>query len=465
MDAVHTVRPELRRRGRQTTSTYVVGAADQDSALIVRVTATNQFGSTSAQSNPVQVVVNTLLTQFAPELHYDSQESYAADSAAEITDNYVPTVYSNYLKDQDSIILASSDPAEPGPTLSLAHLGSYISNSTHFLDEHNDTYAADANALHGIPGYGNKMYGRVKSDGPGPYVWLQYWFFYYYNPKAFVGGLVGMHEGDWEMLEIGLLGGQPSLATYSQHEGGETCSWDAVEKTAQGHPVVYVGEGSHANYFTAGTHPLYYLNQHLADDYANGQGPVITPTVVDVTSPPAWITWPGTWGASGRSPNSLPDHEAWSDPLQWYFDAGPCNESGALSFHDDSLDQQSGTTLASPLLTVPRVSKDGLRSDAATAPPPAPAVQATITTHRRAVIRYAFRSFPPGARRPWTLLTTVVPSGHRYFPYTVRTRITSRSGRVVQSLGRGPGPYKLLVSALTKSGTRSRIVSLPLRKP
>jgi len=421
-----------------TTSTYTVGSGDLGASVRVRVTAESQYGSESAQSDTVQVA-HALLAEFAPELRYDSQESYAADSAAEMTDNYVAGTYSNYLKDSDDSILASSDPAEPGPTLSLDHLGSYISNSTHVLDEHNDTYVDDANRLHALSAYGNKMYGRIVTDGP--FVWLQYWFFYYYNPKTFFGA--GAHEGDWEMIEIPIDGyGQPVAASYSQHEGGETCLWDSVEKNSDGRPVVYVAEGSHSNYFTAGTFDL-WRDLDVVHDYANGEGPNVTPSVIDVTTAPAWITWPGTWGASGRSPSSLTDHEAWGHPLDWNVEAGGCRQSESFRVHSNSRTRD--------------------RSVTASAPPPTPVIRARINTARRVLINYAFNNYPSGARRPWTLLTTVVPSGRRYFPYTLRTRITNRRGTIVQKLGSGPGPYKLLVSALTKAGARSRIVSLSLK--
>ena len=58
----------------------------------------------------------------------------------------------------------------------------------------------------------------MKEDGGR--VWLQYWMWSYYNPKHLLG--LGKHEGDWEVVQIGLAdAGEPEVATFSQHEGGE----------------------------------------------------------------------------------------------------------------------------------------------------------------------------------------------------------------------------------------------------
>jgi probable HAF family extracellular repeat protein len=69
-----------------TNGSYGVGSSDVGFTLRVRVTATDEYGSTSAQS-VATVVIDTPLNGFRPELRYDSQETYRADAASELTDN------------------------------------------------------------------------------------------------------------------------------------------------------------------------------------------------------------------------------------------------------------------------------------------------------------------------------------------------------------------------------------------
>jgi len=70
-----------------------------------------------------------------------------------------------------------------------------------YLDARGKDPVLEARWLHGHPEYANVVYGHVAVDRTGAR-WLQYWLFYYYNDKAFLG--LGLHEGDWEMVQVGL---------------------------------------------------------------------------------------------------------------------------------------------------------------------------------------------------------------------------------------------------------------------
>jgi hypothetical protein len=204
-------------------------------------------------------------------------------------------------------------------------------------------------------GGGPSVYGRMaREDGE---IVLQYWFFYYddvfsyqYPPSDFIWQA---HEGDWEVVNVVLSGdGRPLSAGYSQHCGGERRAWADVPRVDGTHPVVYVALGSHANYFSAGTHPInlgclpgavvaLFNQAHLPlpVDYAF-DGPVIVgpPHVGARVMPvrqisdrhPEWVRFPGFWGEleylhapapigtvtlGGSSPVGPAFHDVWTDPL------------------------------------------------------------------------------------------------------------------------------------------------------
>jgi lysophospholipase L1-like esterase len=86
---------------------------------------------------------------------------------------------------------------------------------------------------------------------------IQYWYFYYYDEwraPVFAGLLTQKHEGDWEVVSVGLdAGRKPLFVAESAHCGGTWRYWDEVETSKllpapYVHPLVAVAEGSHANY-------------------------------------------------------------------------------------------------------------------------------------------------------------------------------------------------------------------------
>lgn len=398
----------------------------------------------------------TLLGRWAPELVYDSQEGYKADSAAEITDNYQPS-YTNILYDGNNVPLAAADPSNPSDTLSLSYLtfpnypsGVQTSSADH-IDEA-DSYAVDVQRLEALPQYANQMYGRVVPEPGGQYE-LQYWFFEYLNSKTFVG--FGQHEGDWEMVQVHLGGdGNPIGAAYAQHTGGEVCPWSNVKKTEDGRPIVYVAQGSHASYYTSGQHDLAIWGLFGAYDTNDARGAVITPTAIDVTNPPQWISsWPGLWGGSTSGADTSPKSpgqqgQKWSDPLGW--------------------EVAQGVNCSAPVQGAMRVTTHGAsgmsyvgaqRADS----PPLPKLTARIVG-RRVRISFRFKSFPQGhTRRPWQLITSVVSATKKYPPLTFQTQLRGRrTGLLSQPLGLGHGPYRFLFSVRSPSGTRSRTVDVAL---
>jgi hypothetical protein len=170
-----------------------------------------------------------------------------------------------------------------------------------------------------------RVYGRAV----GPY--LQYWTFYADNPQDRGILRTGRHQGDWELVQLRVDGrGRPVVATYTRHSWAERCGWGRVEKRG-GAPVVYVANGSHAAYFTAGVHARPFPDPH---DEARGDGAVVRPPVeVIADGRPPWMGYRGRWGASEKGivpgEHSSPtgpafQGEKWSDPAALEASARPC---------------------------------------------------------------------------------------------------------------------------------------------
>ena len=199
-------------------------------------------------------------------------------------------------------------------------------------------YAA-AEAAHGS---GPVVYGaafRVKNR-----IDLQYWLWYPYDdfsPTYPAGAFWQVHEGDWEAVSVILdASGKPLAAAYSQHRAGKRRAWVAVPRRGP-RPLVYVGLGSHANFFTAGEQPLDPRTVEVqvikvmqaygiavpADHTGNGR--VVRPRLIRVTArTPSWMTFAGAWGeagylhvpdqapiASGAGPVGPAFHAQWRRPV------------------------------------------------------------------------------------------------------------------------------------------------------
>ena len=266
-----------------------------------------------------------LLQRFQPQLRYDSNEAFFADSAAEWTDNPANVLRREPGDEGPGEVIAAASPGPGQAQLDLDFLAasSYADGQTvertdvigSVRRDYRDQYAA----LRADRAYANRMYGRAKEDRGR--LWLQYWFFYLYNDYNLAGGL-GLHEGDWEMVQfrMGEGGDAPDLAVYAQHRWAEVAPWDEVEKP-EGRPdtpVVYVGRGSHASYFHAGYHET-----EAWYDLADGKRstPELALEAVGDREP-SWVAWPGMWGDTRPripgleqgSPTAPCRHGQWAHP-------------------------------------------------------------------------------------------------------------------------------------------------------
>jgi len=381
------------------------------------------------------------LYRYEPQLRLDSSENFYPDSAAEVTDNYVAGQYTNRLLDGSQNLIAASDPSYGVGVLSLDYLGgSYpggaLSQSSDHIDEA-DSYGTDAYRLHENPAYANKIYGRVISLGNGETL-LQYWFSYYYNSHPFDD-----HEGDWEMIQVHLdVNGSPVRAAYSQHNGGERCDWTHVQRTQSGRPIVYVAVGSHASFFSSGTH---VWSAGAAADYTDGSAH-IDPSVIDVDSAPSWLSWPGIWGGSGSSPVGPALHDSqWNHGLDWENGVSGCTESQTY--------------------TATRIVSGSQREgrSAPPSPPPVPELTARLVG-KRVYITYRFSEMPSGARAPWQLLLSARSLQHNAPALSKWVQIRARKGTVSEDVSVIHGSFTIHAIIFTKAGGHTPLLSIPLRR-
>jgi hypothetical protein len=299
----------------------------------------------------------TLLQRHIPVLRYDSQEPYFADLAAEWTDNP-----GNQLQDPSRAVIAAASPTGGQPKLSLSFLGpqSYadghaVSRNDRIADPGHD-YVAQARLLHAQSQYANFVHGHAATGTDGR-VWLAYWFFYFYNDYNLIGPLVkaGLHEGDWEMIQLRLdpTGQVPDLAVYAQHTHAAQRPWGQVEKVGD-QPVVYPARGSHASYFASGVH---WTGAWF--DFADGNRPAPAlnlHVISDASGQDGWAVWPGMWG--GTQPPA--------DDINPMDDSSPRGPGGHDQYRNP--DKLLQTAVAQEAVAAP--------PPASAAPPPAPAVTA-----------------------------------------------------------------------------------------
>jgi hypothetical protein len=371
-----------------------------------------------------------LLELHRPFLQYDSQESYFADSAAEWTDNP-----GNQLTREDGTLLAAA-----GQGLDLAFLGqSYASDpersKTDVLSNPSRKYREQARQLHQQPQYANQMYGHAVVDGADD-LWLQYWFFYFYNDYNLIGAFLhaGLHEGDWEMIQIRLRDEAPDLAVYCQHTGATKRDWKHVALVpGTARPIVYVARGSHASYFESGTH----WTGHWFD-HADGErrSPELTLNVAEDDDDWRWIRWPGFWGDTKPTGDN---------PLDSSSPRGP----GAHGQWDD------------PLSLIEKAAQHATTPASLPSPPPPPHARAEWADGH---IRVLYEVRPAsGGKRPTGLAVTINSPDEKAPPTTEAFTVDHATGAVTVTVAVDPSrAYEIHVSAATDEGLASESVRTEL---
>ena len=382
-----------------------------------------------------------LLTRYEPTLYYDKQEQYFADSADEAVDGPANFLYNV----EKAFVVAGHEPEQEPLTLSTLSYGN--EDASHGWLVEGENYEEDAAEMHAQPKYGDRAYGRITQAESGRW-WLQYWFYYYYDDQEVLG--LGKHEGDWETVAYRLSeDGIPEEAVYSRH-GDETAAcgvyavrWEMSDWTTAS-PIVYVANGSHANYFTPGEHGR--SKKELPTDDANGDGATRTPIIQQVSSDtvasqegkPEWFYWNGHWGNSGETPFVSPESPArdaneWEDVELWSEE------------HEEDCDVEE-----SPVPRFARVKPSG---------PDEPEISAK-QSGSAITIHYSI----PG--RGATAKRLLVSVSAKYKPDATRSDVVVLHGN--HGVGHlplpfAPGPYVASASSYTEGGDRSDTASVPVQ--
>ena len=219
-----------------------------------------------------------LAAEYAPVLHFTSGEKFYPTSV-----NYI--IGSSVLKQRNSDGTSSTIDSAPTPN----NLGTHTSSNL-FLDNTLETFeniAADYAANEASLGY----YAYVHVAKSGLATVIQYWLFYIFN-----NGPMNDHQGDIEVVEVFLdASGNPQTVLASQHGAGQNAAWEDVEKSGE-HPVIYVAQGSHANYFRS-----YQGKIGIENDIVGSDGKTITADqliLVQLNSQ-SWLDYKGRWGYWG----------------------------------------------------------------------------------------------------------------------------------------------------------------------
>ena len=165
--------------------------------------------------------------------------------------------------------------------------------------------------------YDTVTYASVGRERVGGQLFVDYWFFYYYDFGTFGPD----HEGDWERIRVrtGALTLEDALSRdagtaigMSQHMCDGTAiplvyePWSRDYTHDETHPVIYVARGSHANFLSEGRQAFNPLCSTQLD--WTFRHTMVTPSVILIdcdnpTPDQEWLAFRGRWGEWGGGPH------------------------------------------------------------------------------------------------------------------------------------------------------------------
>jgi hypothetical protein len=283
-----------------------------------------------------------LLAAHLPGWSFDEEENFFPQKVDAFTENWVPVDGGGWLPDPrftnilydgsgEELAVAGSPGGEFAPPLFSWILGdeyvlgpgnevpSATGDNINARGNDEATYSADSARMYEA-GHDDIVYGRVVHDPQDGKLWVQYWLFYYYNSFEVIG--FGVHEGDWEMIQVGLDAQlNPNAVTFSAHNTAYGCTWEQTEHVGpNGSPVAYVAARSHASYPHAGETEL---DAPAAVDRHRGTGTFMILPLQEVLSGHRWPSWRGRWGGSTggafQSPmNPSQQGDKWTQPSAFH---------------------------------------------------------------------------------------------------------------------------------------------------
>jgi hypothetical protein len=202
---------------------------------------------------------DALLRRFKPQLRYDSQEAFFADSAAEMTRNPHNTLRARAHDDRDEGALIAAADAQPMRyaklSLDLLAASTYANGEAVEPGDRLGILGIDYRTQYSACAPASRAAQpdlRPRGHRFGRRLWLQYWFFYFYNDYHLAADL-GLHEatGRWSSCACTVTSpiSRSMHSTATPRSGrGRTCSGP----TAARHAAGLSGRGSHASYFEPG---------------------------------------------------------------------------------------------------------------------------------------------------------------------------------------------------------------------
>lgn len=380
---------------------------------------------------------------YAPTMRYGQFENYFADAVESMTD----WEQNRLIREtgDDETVMADHDAASTPALLNIGLLGydyaPILAGTFGKPRKEEDKFVQGGDPQEAVndarqSGNADRMYGRAVYGSDGK-LWIQYWFFYYFNDFV---PLLGTHQGDWEMIQVRMKDDRsgPDVVAYATHNNGERCTFASVTEANPSSPVVYVGEGSHASYMESGVTYQYGVEDYHFGDRATSPQPSLDVVTGEIAN---FWGWPGRWGDEESDPDPSPiaprEQSKWNDPTGFYNDAEACDE----------LQGARRRPLRRPLKT---------RSL------PVPRILAATRTRTHARVSYAI---PPrrGSRERLYVHVTVQPRNPRNPSMSEHRRLRPGRHTVRVRLPLGGGPYRVEARVIDRRNRYGRTTAATLR--